>query len=137
MGMTSATPGCQAGAGAKASSTSQSMVRSGFARLASLTAGRVCNTSPSDDVLITRILIDAGPRPGARQPGRFPGTDLPGSDDGPADKLACCKGCSRGRGAAPGPPDCGGRCAPDRMGRTAPPAVDQGLRRHASGPNHC
>ena len=54
IGITRRTAGCQAGMAAKPSSTSQSTTRPGRARAASVTAGSMWITSPSDEVLTIR-----------------------------------------------------------------------------------
>src|SRR5690606_23663669 len=61
-GITWATAGCQAGISAKPSSTTQSNWMPGMARAASVSAGRVWITSPSEEVLIssTRKLLHLG-----------------------------------------------------------------------------
>src|SRR5690606_21050579 len=56
-GITSATAGCQAGISAKPSSTTQSNWMPGIAAAASVSAGRVWMTSPSDEVLISSTRI--------------------------------------------------------------------------------
>src|SRR5690606_29299198 len=58
-GITWATAGCQAGISAQPSSTTQSNWMPGMARTASVSAGRVWTTSPSEEVLIssTRKLL--------------------------------------------------------------------------------
>src|SRR3990167_11142420 len=59
-GITCATAGCQAGISANPSSTTQSNWIPGIARAASVSAGKVCTTSPNEEVLInsTRKLFN-------------------------------------------------------------------------------
>src|SRR5262245_29192619 len=54
-GITSSTPGCSCGISANPSSTIQAICASGKCRRKSLTTGRLCTTSPSDEVLTRRM----------------------------------------------------------------------------------